>query len=72
MKSCEIIFISEKYLVEIITGVKILKDNSIMSFKRLFDNEVSISEKIAFNHWLYYLDMVINIYCVINLDNPAE
>ena len=50
LKDCEIIFISEKYLVEIITGVKILKDNSIMSFKRLFDNEVRILNTIAFNY----------------------
>ena len=39
-KRGEIVFISEKYLVEIITGVKIAKDNSLMSFKRLFDTEI--------------------------------
>ena len=33
----EIVFVSEKYLVEIITEVKIDKNRSLMSFKRLFD-----------------------------------
>ena len=38
----EIVFVSEKYLVEIITGVKIDKDKSLMSFKRLFDTKVIV------------------------------
>jgi hypothetical protein len=41
-KRGEFVFISEKYLVEIITGVKLAKDDSLMSFKRLFDSEVKL------------------------------
>ena len=42
----DINFIGEKYLIEIISGVKVLKDSSYLSFKNLFDYQVS-SMKIS-------------------------
>ena len=40
MKNWTTVFVSEKYLLEIISGLKLLNDQSILSFKRMFDYQV--------------------------------
>ena len=42
IENSETVFVSEKYLVEIISGFKLMNDQSILSFKRMFDYQVYI------------------------------
>ena len=58
MKNWTTVFVSEKFLVEIISGFKLMNDQSILSFKRLFDYQVDII--YILQHIIDKLD--INIY----------
>ena len=46
MKNWSTVFVSEKYLLEIISGLKLMNDQSILSFKRLFDYQVNKQKHI--------------------------